>query len=518
MPISSRVAAAGVTLALALTLALLAPVVPAGGQSSPSSVAGLEHLGTEQASTRGQIAYFRSPALTAVAAVRILLPDGYDPSGATRYPVLYLLHGGAGSSTRWLVDGNAEAITAGYPLIVVMPDGGPFGFYADWWNFGVGGPPKWETFHLSQLLPWIDEQYPTVAGRDGRAVAGESMGGLGAIHYAAKRPDLFTAALSFSGAVDTNLFVAPPIVEVLAATEGLNLPAAVFGPRVTDEIRWRGHNPVDLAGNLRGVYLKLDTGTGVSGGPLGVGGDPVEGAMYQMGSALHERLTQRGIDHIWNSGPGCHCWPQWHDDLREGLPLLMERFAHPAPVPSPFDYTSIDPSYAMYGWQVDITRPALEQSELSNAGPGGFSLRGSGDARVRTAPLFEPGRLVGTTVADAAGTTRAELVADEDGRLAVPVSLGPGNPFQQLSPVGTVWAAATGAPVGTWPSVTASVRFDSAPVAPTTTAGAAAAGSAATTVPPRRSLPITGHEAAPALLAALGALVISALLRRATAR
>lgn len=503
----------GVAAALVLLVGVLVgTLTPAAGDEGPL-FGGLQHVATERVSARVQVATFRSPALVDAAQVRILLPEGYDPSGATRYPVLYLLHGGGGSSTRWLEAGDAEDITAGSPLIVVMPDGGPFGFYADWWNFGLSGGPRWETFHLSQLVPWVDATYPTIGTRDGRAVAGESMGGLGAIHYAAKRPDLFTAALSFSGAVDTNLFVAPPIVEVAALAEGLHVPAATFGPRLTDEIRWRGHNPVDLAGNLDGVFLKLDVGTGEAGGPVAGGGDPVEWAMHQMGTALHERLDAFGIDHVWQPGPGCHCWFQWQDDLREGLPLLMERFADPVPPPSPFRYTSIDPGYEVYGWRVDIARPAVELSELVDAGPGGFSLRGSGTARVRTAALFDPGQVVEVIVADAGGSARSTIAADGEGRLTVPVSLGPGNPLQQLSPAGRLWALGQGLSEAAWPSVIATVRFERVPsVGPLTPEAVPPADAE-----PGRSagrLPATGRDATlPLVLGAL-ALAGAAALRR----
>src|SRR5690242_19555829 len=56
--------------------------------------------------------------------VRITLPDDYFQSGSTRYPVLYLLHGGAGgNSAQWTTGGGiVEAQTSGKPLITVMPD------------------------------------------------------------------------------------------------------------------------------------------------------------------------------------------------------------------------------------------------------------------------------------------------------------------------------------------------------------------------------------------------------------
>ena len=497
----------------ALAVLALGAIVPT---SAVGQTGELVHLGTDQISPRLQVVHLTTPALGGPTQVRVLLPDGYDPSGATRYPVLYILHGASGNSTRWTEIGGAEAATAGQPLIVVMPDGGLFGFYTDWWNFGAGGTPQWETYHVGQLIPWIDANYPTVASRDGRAIAGESMGGLGAMHYAATRPDLFTAAASFSGAIDTNYFVAPPIVEIATMAEYQHLPAAAFGPRVTEEVRYRGHNPVDLAANLRGLLLQFDVGDGMAGGPGGFGIDPVEFAMHEMGVAMHERLDALGIAHGWNPFPGCHCWTDWQRDLRELVPPLMARFAAPAPAPSPFSYASIRSSYGVYGWDVAIDRPAVEFSRLLDAGPSGFALTGSGAAQVTSAVLFEPGEVVTVTVSDAGGTMSSTITASGDGRLTVPVSLGPGNPFQQYSATGTVWALTTGALPGTWPAVTATVSFEPtvAPAGPTADA-AASSGSGSGAPATLAALPATGPGGVPsaALGAAVLALALALLLR-----
>jgi S-formylglutathione hydrolase FrmB len=445
---------------IGLVIVMLAVLLAAPVKGNAEQGGELRHLGTRQLTPRLEELLFRTPALAEDTRVRVLLPAGYDPSGNTRYPVLYLLHGASLDSAAWTNAGDAEAISAGYPLIVVMPDGGYFGYYADWWNFGLGGAPAWETYHLSQLLPWIDAHFPTVADRDGRAVAGLSMGGLGAMSYAARHPDLFTAAASFSGAIDTNFLLAPPIVEISTIAHGYHLPAAVFGPRLTDEVRWRGHNPLDLAENLRGLLLQLDTGNGQPDS-AGAGLDPVEGAMYDMAVKVHERLTGLGIDHIWDAyGRGTHSWPFWQRDLRQFLPRLMERFAHPPPAPTPITYASIEPRYDVYGWHVGIARPVVEFSHLLGAGPHGFGLSGSGAAHVTTAAYFEPGQVVGVTVQGPAGTTQTDAVADGAGRLTVPVSLGPANPFQQLTLLGAAWALANGAPAGSSPSVTATVTFE----------------------------------------------------------
>src|SRR5207237_2147109 len=132
------------------------------------------------------------------------------------------------------------------------------------------GPSQWETFHVGQLIPWVDANLSTIAGREGRAVAGLSQGGFGSTTYPARHPDMFVSAASFSGApdIDYNPFVAAGATAVIQATavglDGVE-PDAMFGSRVTDEINWQGHDPADLVTNLRGVDLWLYTATGVNG-------------------------------------------------------------------------------------------------------------------------------------------------------------------------------------------------------------------------------------------------------------
>ena len=61
------------------------------------------------------------------------------------------------------------------------------------------GPRNWETFHIAQLLPWIDANFRTFAEYNGRAVAGFSMGGFGALKYTAKYYGHFCSVSSHSG-------------------------------------------------------------------------------------------------------------------------------------------------------------------------------------------------------------------------------------------------------------------------------------------------------------------------------
>ncbi len=208
-----------------------------------------------------------SAALREPVHVLVLLPDGYAMNPQRRYPVLYLMHGGFGRPSDWIVFGDAEQITAGAPVIVVMPGDGNGGWCTDWYNGGRGGPPMWQTFHIRQLIPWVDDAFRTIADRAGRAIAGLSTGGFCAMSYAARHPDLFVWAGSFSGAVDItrNARVAAVIgAEAVADGGG---PRDVFGSRAANQIAWRAPNPLDLAASLRGLVLYLATGNEPSQAP-----------------------------------------------------------------------------------------------------------------------------------------------------------------------------------------------------------------------------------------------------------
>ena len=408
-------------------LAAVAVLLATAGTAQASGADAIKLVDTKQLTPRLSELTLQTPALAQDTHVRILLPEGYDPS-AHRYPVLYLLHGCCDDYRSWSDKGDVEKIVGSLPLIVVMPDGGQGGFYSDWYNNGAGGPPEWESYHVGQLIPWIDRHYATDAARRARAIAGLSMGGFGTMSYAARHPGLFSAAASFSGAVDTNdgggtgAVLAGPLLD--SHPDG-----SVFGPRQTQEVRWRGHNPYDLAENLRGMNLTVRTGNGQPGGPYG-GGDPIEAGVHTMSTNFHNRLDALGIPHVWDDyGPGGHDWPYWQRDLRETLPAIMGTFASRPAVPRRFAYSAIEPGYRVYGWRVRIDRPALEFSRLASRGRRGFTLAGRGTAQVVTARLYRPRKLYRVTV----GRRVRLLRAGRRGRLSVPVPLGPANGAQQYT-------------------------------------------------------------------------------------
>ena len=308
-----RVRRLALTLALALTAAAL----------SGASAKALEIQSVQRFGPRLLDVTLSTPALSEPTHVRVLLPRGYRRS-RDRYPVLYLLHGASGNYTSWT--GSALRQTKRLPLIVVTPDGGTNGWYSDWYNDGRGGPPMWETYHVGELIPWIDSRFRTKAVRRARAVAGYSMGGFGALSYAARHPDLFSVAASFSGAVDSNYAPLEPLFEYQRTPAG---NPAVWGPRDTQEARWRAHNPWDLAAQLSSTHILLFTGNGQAGGYYGGGFDSLEAGIEQMNIDLDERLNELGIAHLFQDRPGTHAAVYAKHDLTETLRYLTQMLPHP---------------------------------------------------------------------------------------------------------------------------------------------------------------------------------------------
>jgi putative tributyrin esterase len=128
----------------------------------------------------------------------IIFPEGYDTVASRRYPVLYLLHGYSGDYSDWVTNSKLLEYTPRFQEIVVNPEGG-----GSWYVNNYADPTmQWEDYIIADLIPYVDSHYRTVAARNGRAIAGLSMGGYGAMMIGLKHYEKFAAIASMSGALE----------------------------------------------------------------------------------------------------------------------------------------------------------------------------------------------------------------------------------------------------------------------------------------------------------------------------
>ncbi len=430
-------------MAAALFSALV--LAPAAGAVVFRSAHGLHIVSVRWLNSRLASVKVKTTALPAPASIYILLPRGYREHPRRRYPVLYLLDGTSGRASNWTHLGQAQRTVGARALITVMPDitlnGNGGGWCTNWPN----GAERWETFHIAQMLPWVEANLRTVDRRTARAIAGLSQGGFCALSYAARHPDLFGVALGYSGAPDIyyNPDARAGAMTIINATEvGLTHvpPDTFFGSPATDGINWAAHDPATLAENLRWTRMYMYWGNGRPGpydspGSSG-GGNLIEGAVWRDNDDFQARLNALHIPAYFDDyGNGTHSWPYWSRDLRWSIGRIMFDFAHPARPPSRFTYTSADERYSVYGWQVRMHRRAREFSTLTDTGRRGFKLSGSGSATVLTAAAYRPGVRYRVVMSGHAAASRTVMVrAGRGRRLQFKVPLGPANPYQEDTP------------------------------------------------------------------------------------
>jgi len=206
-------------------------------------------------------------------------------------PVLLLLHGAWDDYKAW----NARAgdllkrLAAEEDIIILTPDGEPFGWYAD---SAVTPDQNIETYFMDELIPHIRKTLPC----DGRfAIAGLSMGGHGAMVLALRNPGIFASASSMSG-----------ILDITRHPGQWKLPL-VFGPFAGERVRdWRDHSALELIQR---------SSSGLENLALMVSVSSEDEYSRDENRDFHAKLDELGKAHVYRAKPGGHDWKFWISEL-----------------------------------------------------------------------------------------------------------------------------------------------------------------------------------------------------------
>ena len=280
------------------------------------AAAGVAALAQEAA--RVETVQFESRLVGRALPYKVVLPPGYREAGAarTRYPVLYLLHGLTGHHTDWLSRTRLSGYAAEYRMIVVTPEGDD-GWYTD--SASVPSD-KYESYFVRELMPDVERRFRTIEARGGRAVAGLSMGGYGALKFGLKYPERFALAASMSGAVSAASFRTGADIRSDFIRRSL---VQTFGEGDTETKRandlFRLVRDLEPARAAALPFLYLDCGTE----------DPLQ--LLGPNRALADLFVERGVAHEYRQLPGRHDWAYWGQQVQEVLRLAARRLAQPAP-------------------------------------------------------------------------------------------------------------------------------------------------------------------------------------------
>jgi predicted peptidase len=214
----------------------------------------------------------------------VYTPPGY--SREAKYPVLYLLHGIGDDETGWSRQGSAAAILdnliadgKAVPMVVVMPNGRASK------DITIRTPwdkqaPAFEAFEndlFRDLIPFVEKTYAVRTDREGRALAGLSMGGGQMLNFGLTHLDAFAWVGAFAPAPNTR-------------------PA---GELVRD--------PAAVSKRLKLLWLSC--------------GD--KDFILDVSKRFHANLEGMNVPHVWHLGTGGHTWPVWKADLYLFAPRLF---------------------------------------------------------------------------------------------------------------------------------------------------------------------------------------------------
>lgn len=220
----------------------------------------------------------------------VYTPPGYEAHASTIYPTLYLLHGMTQGAADWTAMGGANFVLDSLiaqgkakPMVVVMPLG-----YGDMSLIGKGISDEgfgaaftannalFGDVLLTEVVPRVEAEYRVVKTRDGKAIAGLSMGGSQSLDVGLNR----------TGKAGTGEF----------AWVGGFSAAAQFVPTVSGQ-----------AGKLRLLWISCGTS------------DPLLEANRKFTAELRTKgYTVKAVE-----TPGAHIWPVWDRNLVDFVQLLF---------------------------------------------------------------------------------------------------------------------------------------------------------------------------------------------------
>jgi len=147
--------------------------------------------------------YYKSSTLETTRQVLVYTPPGFDPNGKTKYPVLYLIHGGSDTEETWakvgrtnLIADNLIAQGKAKPMIIVMPYG----------NVRPKPMPDFTKDMINDIIPFIEASYPVLTDSKNRAVAGFSVGGGQTLNIGLTNTDKFGYICSYAPFTGTEEF------------------------------------------------------------------------------------------------------------------------------------------------------------------------------------------------------------------------------------------------------------------------------------------------------------------------
>ena len=215
-------------------------------------------------------------------------PPGYDENFSTKFPVLYILHGGGEDQRGWATQGKTDLILdnliaakKAVPMILIMVDGNfPLN------GFGEESLRVFEKELKQSIIPFVEKNYRVKTEAQYRALAGLSMGGIQTLYAGVRNTDMF----SYLGVFSSGWF---------ATQKDLTDPQYEYWKKNADKIN----------SNLKTFWIS-------QGGK--------EDIAWQNCQLMRSKLDEMKINYTYSEYPGGHSWPVWRNNIFNFAQILFK--------------------------------------------------------------------------------------------------------------------------------------------------------------------------------------------------
>jgi S-formylglutathione hydrolase FrmB len=243
---------------------------------------------------------FYSTALKMTTQINVIFPErsnDVDPVIEGEPRVLLLLHGLSGNHDEWLRFSKIEYYAKKYNFVIILPEV-QRSFYSNT-SYGV----NYFDYVADELLEICGKWFRINTERDNVFIAGESMGGYGAVRIGLSRPDKFAGIASLSGVLDYESFTA-----MIRENSWPDMKANEID--VLDD----KDTPIEL-----GVRLAHDKNR-----PKLIQLCGTEDFLYKGNQKFRKALDEAGYGHMYKEGPGDHEWPYWDKAIQYAFMYFLD--------------------------------------------------------------------------------------------------------------------------------------------------------------------------------------------------
>lgn len=221
----------------------------------------------------------------------VYTPPSYDLEASSKFPVLYLLHGGGEDERGWSAQGKADLILNNLiadkkakPMVVVMLDGNLSTGIAGFTDRSLA---MFENELIKAVIPFVEKTYRVSDKATDRALAGLSMGGMRTLHAGIKHSNLFSGLGVFSSGWWSN-------------RPELSKPHYDFIQE----------NIATINKNVKNLWISMGA---------------KEDIAYENCKIMLKKFDDMGLKYTYQEYPGGHTWPVWRRSLHQFAQTLFKQ-------------------------------------------------------------------------------------------------------------------------------------------------------------------------------------------------